>query len=50
MAREQQYQNKIGDEIGIFPCQLEHVRTLVFGLEVGDDVRASRGRERKIKK
>jgi hypothetical protein len=35
--------------LGFFPCQLEHVRALVFGLEVGDDVRASRGRERKTK-
>jgi hypothetical protein len=49
VAREQRYQNKIGDEIGIFPCQLEHVRALVFGLEVGDDVQAPRVRERKTK-
>ena len=49
MTREQRYQNEIGDEIGIFPCQLEHVRALLFGLEVGDDVRAPRVRERKTK-
>jgi hypothetical protein len=37
VAREQRYQNQIGDEIGIFPCQLEHIRALVFGLVVVDD-------------